>query len=221
MSLDELVIERERLFEAWDEAVGGFLRDLEGFVRLTQQRALIQAEMHALNDVYGAIGAAGSSVEGDRRHAETTSALVTLRIRYAFELEIVEATALLRQVDALQPLAAQRQAVLSELKRWLPAEYSDELETFQKAADLGIEFLQMQLTDSHDRWQGSWRAAIETQRLGAGQLEQIAPGSAASWRFNAPPGWPQPQPGWSPGPDWLPDPSWDVPEKDWHFWTRD
>lgn len=221
MSLDELILERDRLFEAWNKAAEDFLSDLGDFVRLTQRREFIQAELDALGDVYGAIGAAGSSVEGDRRHAETTSALVTLRIRYAFELEVVEATALLRQLDALHPLAEQRQATLSELKRWLPAEYSEELETFQRAADLGVEFLQMQLTDSHDRWRSSWHAAIESQRIAAGQLEQIAPGSAASWRFNTPPGWPQPQPGWTPTPDWLPDLSWDIPEKGWHFWTRD
>lgn len=220
MSLDELIHERERLFEAWDNAVGDFLEDLKDFIRLTGQRQLIQAEMDALNDVYGAIGAAGSSVEGDRRHAETTSALATLRIRYAFEVEIVEATALLRKADALRPLAEQRQATLSELKRWLSAEYSDELENFQRAADLGMEFLHMQLTDSDERWRASWHAAIATQQLAAEQLEKLAPGSTASWRFNAPPAWPQPQPGWTPVPDWVPDPSWDIPERDWHFWTR-
>ena len=221
MSLDELIYERERLFEAWNVAVEDYLTDLKDFVRLTQRRALIQTEMHALNDVYGAIGAAKSSVEGDRRHAETTSALVTLRIRYAFEEEIFETTALLHKVETLRPLAEQRQVVLSELKRRLPAEYGEELATYQEAADLGTEFLQTQLTEAHARWRDSWNAAIETQRIAAGQLEQIAPGSTASWRFNAPASWPQPQPGWSPAPGWLPDPSWEIPEDDWHFWTRD
>lgn len=40
-------------------------------------------------------------------------------------------------------------------------------------------------------------------------------------RFNAPPGWPQPQPGWAPPAGWQPDPSWPAPPPDWDYWVDD
>jgi hypothetical protein len=37
-------------------------------------------------------------------------------------------------------------------------------------------------------------------------------------RFNPPPNWPTPSPGWEPGPDWSPDPSWPPAPPGWQFW---
>jgi hypothetical protein len=39
------------------------------------------------------------------------------------------------------------------------------------------------------------------------------------WRFNAPPGWPQPpSDDWLPPPGWQPDPAWPAPPADWVFY---
>ena len=40
-------------------------------------------------------------------------------------------------------------------------------------------------------------------------------------RFNAPPGWPQPEADWSPPPGWQPDPSWPAAPEGWSFWVDD
>ncbi|MDT5013148.1 MAG: hypothetical protein QOH57_4765 [Mycobacterium sp.] len=40
-------------------------------------------------------------------------------------------------------------------------------------------------------------------------------------RFNSPPNWPAPPPGWSPSPDWQPDPSWPPPPPGWPLWVDD
>lgn len=42
-----------------------------------------------------------------------------------------------------------------------------------------------------------------------------------SWRFTAPPGWPEPPPGWVPPPGWTPDPSWPAAPEGWQFWVQD
>ncbi len=41
------------------------------------------------------------------------------------------------------------------------------------------------------------------------------------WRFNPPPGWPQPSPGWQPPPGWAPDPAWPPAPQGWVFWVPD
>jgi hypothetical protein len=40
-------------------------------------------------------------------------------------------------------------------------------------------------------------------------------------RYNPPPGWPPPPPGFSPGPGWEPDPSWPPPPPGWPLWVDD
>lgn len=40
-------------------------------------------------------------------------------------------------------------------------------------------------------------------------------------RFNPPPNWPQPRPGWSPPPGWKPDPSWPQPPQGWQVWIAE
>jgi Domain of unknown function (DUF4041)/T5orf172 domain len=37
-------------------------------------------------------------------------------------------------------------------------------------------------------------------------------------RFNPPPNWPTPPPGWAPPPGWKPDPAWPPPPDGWHLW---
>src|SRR5215831_1693521 len=39
-----------------------------------------------------------------------------------------------------------------------------------------------------------------------------------SWK--APPGWPEPPPGWSPWQGWEPDPDWPKPPEGWVWWKR-
>ena len=39
-----------------------------------------------------------------------------------------------------------------------------------------------------------------------------------SKQWQAPPGWPQPPPGWSPWSGWQPDPSWPSPPPGWQWW---
>lgn len=38
-------------------------------------------------------------------------------------------------------------------------------------------------------------------------------------RFNPPPNWPTPPPGWRPGPGGKPDPAWDPPPPGWNIWV--
>jgi hypothetical protein len=40
-------------------------------------------------------------------------------------------------------------------------------------------------------------------------------------RFNPPPGWPPPPPGFVPPPGWRPDPSWPPPPPGWRLWVPD
>jgi len=42
----------------------------------------------------------------------------------------------------------------------------------------------------------------------------------AGIRFNAPPGWPEPEPGWAPPPGWNPDPSWPPAPDGWRFYVQ-
>lgn len=39
--------------------------------------------------------------------------------------------------------------------------------------------------------------------------------------FNAPPGWPVPEPGWLPAEGWRPDPAWPAPPEGWLFLLPD
>ncbi|HTM86096.1 MAG TPA: hypothetical protein VL179_14575 [Mycobacterium sp.] len=57
-------------------------------------------------------------------------------------------------------------------------------------------------------------------RLGTATKAEDKPGSEdGAGRFNAPPGWPQPAPGWSPPSEWRPDPSWPPAPPGWKFWV--
>ncbi len=40
-------------------------------------------------------------------------------------------------------------------------------------------------------------------------------------RFNPPPNWPAPPPGWTPPPGWRPDPTWGPPPHGWQLWVND
>lgn len=39
-----------------------------------------------------------------------------------------------------------------------------------------------------------------------------------AWRFNAPPGWPEPPSGWIPPPGWTVPPDFPTPPGDWQWW---
>jgi hypothetical protein len=41
----------------------------------------------------------------------------------------------------------------------------------------------------------------------------------SGYRFNSPPGWPEPPPGWVPPDGWTPDPSWPPAPPDWTYWV--
>ncbi|TDC04080.1 DUF4041 domain-containing protein [Nonomuraea longispora] len=41
------------------------------------------------------------------------------------------------------------------------------------------------------------------------------------YRFNPPPGWPEPPPGWWPPQGWQPDPAWPQAPADWQFWVAE
>lgn len=43
-------------------------------------------------------------------------------------------------------------------------------------------------------------------------------GARPGMRFNVPPGWPAPMPGWTPPSGWQPDPSWPPAPAGWQFW---
>jgi hypothetical protein len=60
-------------------------------------------------------------------------------------------------------------------------------------------------------------------RLGAPARRDPLPGygfatAPTAYRFNPPPGWPQPPEGWVPPPGWTPDPSWPPAPAGWQFW---
>lgn len=41
------------------------------------------------------------------------------------------------------------------------------------------------------------------------------------YRFNPPPNWPAPPPGWVPSPGWRPSPEWPAPPPGWRLWIDD
>lgn len=41
------------------------------------------------------------------------------------------------------------------------------------------------------------------------------------YRFNPPPNWPAPPPGWVPSPGWRPSPEWPAPPPGWQLWIDD
>jgi hypothetical protein len=41
------------------------------------------------------------------------------------------------------------------------------------------------------------------------------------YRFNPPPNWPAPPPGWVPAPGWRPSPEWPAPPPGWQLWIDD
>jgi hypothetical protein len=50
-------------------------------------------------------------------------------------------------------------------------------------------------------------------------VQPAARSGAPAFRFNPPPGWPAPVPGWVRPPGWQPDPSWPQAPPGWQFWV--
>lgn len=46
----------------------------------------------------------------------------------------------------------------------------------------------------------------------------VAAPAPSGWRYNPPPTWPAPPPGWTPPPGWQPDASWPPAPPGWQFW---
>jgi hypothetical protein len=46
-------------------------------------------------------------------------------------------------------------------------------------------------------------------------------GAPVGLRYNPPPGWPPPPPGFTPKPGWQPDPAWGPPPPGWQLWVND
>jgi hypothetical protein len=47
------------------------------------------------------------------------------------------------------------------------------------------------------------------------------PPTSLSLRFNPPPNWPAPPPGWTPLRGWAPPAFWPLPPAGWQFWIQD
>jgi hypothetical protein len=54
-----------------------------------------------------------------------------------------------------------------------------------------------------------------------GSAQQPPGRSAQIHRFNPPPNWPAPPPGWVPMPGWRPSPEWPAPPPGWQLWIDD
>ena len=52
-------------------------------------------------------------------------------------------------------------------------------------------------------------------------IGRIARGTPMTVRFNPPPNWPAPPPGWTPPSGWQPDPTWPAAPDGWQFWVED
>jgi hypothetical protein len=67
-------------------------------------------------------------------------------------------------------------------------------------------------------WCGHWLLRRQGPIEGS-DVSVPAPPSKSS-RFNPPPNWPMPPPGWTPPQGWTPDPSWPPPPEGWQLWTE-
>lgn len=66
---------------------------------------------------------------------------------------------------------------------------------------------------------GLGRAAASCFLVGVFMSFSSVPGTAM--RFNPPPNWPAPPPGWTPPPGWRSDPAWGPPPVGWQLWVPD
>jgi hypothetical protein len=81
-----------------------------------------------------------------------------------------------------------------------------------------LAFQQQQAAEQRARY-----AEAAQQRAGyrAGSAQQRPGQSAQIYRFNPPPNWPVPPPGWVPMPGWRPSPEWPAPPPGWQLWIDD
>jgi hypothetical protein len=65
---------------------------------------------------------------------------------------------------------------------------------------------------------GRWPGCVASAPLIRSRRHQ---GAVVGLRYNPPPGWPPPPPGFKPRPGWQPDPSWGPPPPGWQLWVSD
>jgi hypothetical protein len=74
---------------------------------------------------------------------------------------------------------------------------------------------QQQAAEQHARYAEAAQQRAEYSERSA----QQRPGQSAQiYRFNPPPNWPAPPPGWAPTPGWRPSPDWPAPPPGWQLW---
>ena len=79
-------------------------------------------------------------------------------------------------------------------------------------------------TTSHEgdfNWVKRWGKAFLGGAAGPGSGIGQGGMTAATMRFNPPPGWPPAPAGWVAPPGWQPDPSWPEPPAGWPMWVAD
>ena len=77
---------------------------------------------------------------------------------------------------------------------------------------------QQQAAEQHARYAG---AAQQHAGYRESSVQQRPGQSARIHRFNPPPNWPAPPPGWVPMPGWRPLPEWPAPPPGWQLWIVD
>jgi hypothetical protein len=117
--------------------------------------------------------------------------------------------------------AARQRAQMKEAKRQAKAAQrvqKREAAAGQRAKQEALILQQQQQAESRARY-----AEAAQQRAGYREesAQQRSGHSAQIYRFNPPPNWPAPPPGWVPVPGWRPSPEWPAPPPGWQLWSVD
>jgi hypothetical protein len=65
------------------------------------------------------------------------------------------------------------------------------------------------------------RVPRSSRMVGAVRAAMVGCEMGMGYRFNPPPNWPAPPPGWVPSPGWRPSPEWPAPPPGWQLWIDD
>ena len=92
-----------------------------------------------------------------------------------------------------------------------------------KANQLDAEWIATNLTGGARQLSGAPAPAPATSPVQEPPAVQRAhrpvPPKPTTIRFNPPPAWPAPPPGWEPPPGWMPLPDWPAAPEQWSFWV--